>query len=286
MRASYSRDGSIILNGIHTAFPREAKNGFLFSGESHDFWEMMYCIKGSATVTAGDRILTLGENKCILFRPMEFHSFRVEKETDSLFFIISFSAEGALLPRVGGNVFQLDRALRSDIFGIIELLNFDACRFDEDRLSQGYLKRLEALQGGMTLLINSLENFLIRLSDSSAAKTDTPVSTEAKIYTEALRHIDMHIGEQLTIEELARLCSVSSAYLKKLFRKYNGLGIHEYILKSKITLARQMLSSGDTVSQISERLGFASPNYFSTAFKRETGISPLEYKKGNFFEVY
>ena len=94
MRNYYVRDNSLAVNGIYTAFPRKVENGYLFAGETHDFWEMMYCAKGFATVTSGDRVVTLAEDQCIFFRPMEFHSFRVEKNANSLFFIISFSADG------------------------------------------------------------------------------------------------------------------------------------------------------------------------------------------------
>ncbi|MBQ9940468.1 MAG: helix-turn-helix transcriptional regulator [Clostridia bacterium] len=63
-----------------------------------------------------------------------------------------------------------------------------------------------------------------------------------------------------------------------MFGKYNGLGIHEYILKNKIFLAKQMLRDGFSVTETSDKLSFSSQNYFSTAFKREVGISPGKYK--------
>ena len=46
-----------------------------------------------------------------------------------------------------------------------------------------------------------------------------------------------------------------------------------------MTEAIKLLASGMTVSEVAEKLEFSSPNYFSMAFKKETGTSPFEYKK-------
>ena len=169
---------------------------------------------------------------------------------------------------------------------MIDLLDFESETSEQENLIQYFLKKLSSVNGGMNLLINSFENFLIELSSRGVTKANIPDNSETKIYTDALRHIDAHTADSLTVDRLARLCNVSSTYLKKLFRKYNGLGIHRYITKNKISLARKMLAEGKPVSSIAEELGFSSSNYFSTVFKREMGISPLEYKSGDFFEYY
>ena len=125
---------------------------------------MMYCIEGSATVTSGDRVVTLTEDQCIFFRPMEFHSFRVEENVNSLFFIISFSAEGEDAKKLGGKIFHLDRELNSRLSAVIDLLDFESETSEQENLAQHFLKKLSSVNGGMNLLINSFENFLIELS--------------------------------------------------------------------------------------------------------------------------
>ena len=52
-----------------------------------------------------------------------------------------------------------------------------------------------------------------------------------------------------------------------------------YFLKLKIDAAKKMLREGKTsVSDIAASLAFDSPNYFSKAFKKVTGRTPLQYK--------
>ena len=125
---------------------------------------------------------------------------------------------------------------------------------------------------------NMVENMLISLSAEGESRVQIVKNSETDIYTEALRIINSYCYEKLTVNELALKCNVSSAYLKKIFAKYNGLGIHEYILQNKISIAKQMLSEGEPVTTVADSLGFSSQNYFSTAFKRKTGVSPSEYK--------
>lgn len=65
-------------------------------------------------------------------------------------------------------------------------------------------------------------------------------------------------------------------------KSITGLGIGEYILKVRIDMARRYLSeTGMTIAEISDKLGFSSQRYFSTAFKRATGLSPSEFRKSS-----
>ena len=82
-----------------------------------------------------------------------------------------------------------------------------------------------------------------------------------------------------TLRYIAKKLNVSVSYLKKIFTKYAGLGVHKYFLKSKITIACRLLRRGMSVCEVSEKLSFSSHNYFSTVFKRETGRLPSEFRK-------
>ena len=67
--------------------------------------------------------------------------------------------------------------------------------------------------------------------------------------------------------------------LKKLFRKYTDSGVMAYFSRMKINRAMEMLGAGASVASVSEKLAYANQFYFSTAFKRQTGYTPTEYRK-------
>ena len=56
--------------------------------------------------------------------------------------------------------------------------------------------------------------------------------------------------------------------------------VMDYVLKTRIMMAKELLSNGLTsVTEISEACGFSSISYFSQAFKNLTGTTPLKYRK-------
>ena len=60
----------------------------------------------------------------------------------------------------------------------------------------------------------------------------------------------------------------------------------EYILKSRIALAKELLyTSKKSISEISEDCGFSSLSYFSRSFKAEVGLTPLQYHKNHFAKI-
>ena len=85
--------------------------------------------------------------------------------------------------------------------------------------------------------------------------------------------------DSATVDELADLCGMSTSNLKKVYSMYSVFSIHKYFVKLKIARAIEMLEEGYNVTEISDKLGFNNQNYFSIVFKRETSMSPLNYRK-------
>ena len=62
-----------------------------------------------------------------------------------------------------------------------------------------------------------------------------------------------------------------------MFSEFTGCGVGKYFLILKLVFAASLLKEGQSVKQVSEKLSFSTPNYFSTSFKREMKMSPKEY---------
>lgn len=72
----------------------------------------------------------------------------------------------------------------------------------------------------------------------------------------------------------------SYSHLSKLFKHATGVTIEKYFIRLKIEKAKEILILGEMdIADIAWLLGYSSSQNFSTQFKKETGKSPVEYKK-------
>ncbi|TGD71705.1 AraC family transcriptional regulator [Mangrovimicrobium sediminis] len=80
--------------------------------------------------------------------------------------------------------------------------------------------------------------------------------------------------------ELAELCGISQGHLARSFKASTGWQIHKYIAEQRLRSAQVLLAQPAlSCEEIAQRLGFKSPAYFSTVFRRMTGRTPTEYRR-------
>jgi len=84
----------------------------------------------------------------------------------------------------------------------------------------------------------------------------------------------------VSLETVAEKLNVHPTYLSILFKESVGVNFKNYVLEHKIKKAMQMLAATDMpVHAISEKLGYMDPMYFSKIFKKQTGMTPGEYRR-------
>ncbi|MGB8362996.1 MAG: helix-turn-helix domain-containing protein [Rhizomicrobium sp.] len=83
-----------------------------------------------------------------------------------------------------------------------------------------------------------------------------------------------------SMSELSRLCGISQSHLMRSFKASTGWQIHKYIAEERLNAAKRMLAEDEfSLKEISARLGFCSPAYFATAFRRTTGMTPMDFRR-------
>lgn len=96
-----------------------------------------------------------------------------------------------------------------------------------------------------------------------------------------------HLNEKLSLEELAKLTGTNKTYLCELFKKETGITIFQYATKLKIEASEKMLMYTDyTPADISNYFAFSSHSHFISIFKKQTGVTPTEYRKLHFQKYF
>lgn len=92
-------------------------------------------------------------------------------------------------------------------------------------------------------------------------------------------YIAAHVDEDLTAGNIAERFHYNASYLSRIFRFHNLQTLSGYIMSRKIHAAKQQLrQTAEPVQAIAASLGYQSSQAFARAFKRETGLSPQEYR--------
>ena len=96
----------------------------------------------------------------------------------------------------------------------------------------------------------------------------------------AIHYIRTHLTDRLTVEEIAGSTGYSSSYFSHMFTEETGLSPYQFVLKSRMDHAQQLLKTTRlSVQEIAFQCGFNSAANFCYTFKRNTGISAHEYRK-------
>lgn len=96
----------------------------------------------------------------------------------------------------------------------------------------------------------------------------------------AIGHLEHHLAEAVTLDELTGLTDLSASTLNRAFRRAVGLPPLAYHLRLRIRRAGDLLRTTDlSITQIADRTGFDDANYFARQFRRAMGLSPSAYRK-------
>ena len=105
-----------------------------------------------------------------------------------------------------------------------------------------------------------------------------PSRDEAR-FKDIVELMNNHCESNLCVNDIADLCHISTSNMKRLFSLYCDRGVAKYFLTVKLRRSMQLLDEGVSCFEIADRLGFSSVNYFHTVFKRETGLTPGDFRR-------
>lgn len=135
----------------------------------------------------------------------------------------------------------------------------------------------------LTVIKNRILEILLSLSRLAGVREggDEAITESDDVRIARVKqYIKDNTGTLFTCAEVAQQCHFNVKYLNRIFKKQTGMTLLEYIHRTKVKDAEALLTeSKASLEEISRMLGFANVYYFSSFFKRCTGITPGTYRK-------
>ena len=257
------------VTDIYTLFYQEKEKGFVFRGEQHLPYELTYVDKGTMHNIVAGQDHVLAQNQMMIIGPEQWHMQYADPEEVVNFVTISFRCSLPLPEAVVNRVLFAKRGSSRLMAAILREKEEDN-PYRTDRI-------FSLLQ---LLLIELIRSVVGENREEEPVAAASTVQGENQILDGALQYITGHFGEKLTVTDLAKHCSVSSAYLSLLFQKNLHQSPAAYMRRIRLEESKQLLRRGNmNVSQIAAMLQFSSVQHFSRAFRQYYGITPSAYSK-------
>lgn len=152
---------------------------------------------------------------------------------------------------------------------------------NQDLWKDGF-KLFESIQKNTTIRDMSLKMMNFAQAVAGELKSAKSMSNQLFINKVISFIKKNYFDENLKLTTAAANISISSGYLSALFKKETGQNFSDFLTQVRIDNAKYLLKNTDKKTyEIAFETGFSNPNYFSYAFKKNTGLSPSEYKDLN-----
>lgn len=130
------------------------------------------------------------------------------------------------------------------------------------------LKMLKEVKQWLQAVLNTTIEFLI------AEDENTP-----PLIKQVLHYININYSKDISMKGLADTFNINAAYLGQLLKKETGELFSDYLNKTRVEKAKELLLTTDLkASKIAEKTGYSDDNYFFKAFKKISGITPMEFR--------
>ncbi len=166
----------------------------------------------------------------------------------------------------------------------VEIPFFRACIIQDHRTA----KLLHSLHRSLTASASTLERqskflwifaqFVQKYADDRPF--ERPVGCERAAVVKIREYLEDRYDSNVSLDELARLVSLSSYSLLRAFRQTVGLPPHAYLNQVRVNRAKRMLQTGSSLADAAIATGFVDQSHFSKHFKKLVGVPPGLYQAG------
>ncbi len=256
-----------------------------FSGEKHDFWEMVYVEEGQLVEISGEETHQLSAGDVLFHKPNIFHRTINPGHTNIKAYNISFQCPSRAMDFFKNYKGTLSAASQQIARMLVEEGKRSFVPYSTPRGDNTIAVKKDAPIGGQQMYRIYLEALLINILREQSSFQPLPIFAskadfQKSLYTQMIEYLKENLYGSLTLEGLQRKFSYSNTFLCTRFKEQAGESIMQYYNRLKIEEAcRLMQRTEASLSEISMQLGFNNPYYFSRVFKKVKGVAPSEYRK-------
>lgn len=265
----------------------EYPHKFIFKGERHNFWELLYVDKGVVFVGTDRERYQLQQGQIIFHKPNEFHSVECNGIISPCLVVISFVCNSPSMNYFENKVLRITQRTKS----LMSIIINEAKKNFQTNLSDPFYTKLELRDnrpfGSEQLIKNYFEAFLLELiiHNSQNEKEGTLLNTtqveDRRFRFEmANSYMQHNLAENLSLSDICNHCSMSNSLAQQIFKHETGNSVMQWYARLRIEKAKQLIREGKgNMTAIAYQLGYSSIHHFSKQFSKVDGKSPTEYAK-------
>lgn len=264
------------VDGIFTVHYFEFGKNYEFTGEKHNFWEIVYADKGELEFCAENKWGLLMPGSIVFHRPMEFHSLRANGVVAPNAAVVTFECHSEAMSFFDDMVCGLNGDERKLLGKIISEAKNAFTTILDDPHTKCLKKRGNV--AAEQLMGIYLEELLLSLYLRNKNEKKPLIRRRTSSTEQVIKFMDENADKRLCISDIAKGVNKSESELKRIFKEETGMGVMTYFRNMKINYAKRMLrEKNQNITEIAMNLGYNDIHHFSKQFKSITGMSPREY---------
>ena len=273
----------VSIYAIVTADHLTGFHGHFYPHSHNSAWELCYCVRGQISALQDGKELFFQSGQCLLIPPGVEHSVSIADECEAV--VISFTCMDSHLSALRGLPVDTNSRQQQRFLEILtELRSAFALEQDKLRIIKFRPSATSPL-GAEQLICCYLEEILIEMLRSVVQQDETQhrdleEAVQSLLASQITAYIRENLGEDLSVESIARQFHYSRNRLGILYKAATGTSVGKAITDLRIARAKELLTAGEkSITEIAGDLGFSSPQYFSRKFAQETGCPPSVFAK-------
>ena len=244
---------------------QKCPSGYSFGPIIRNNYVLHYILEGTGTLYLQDQEFPVSAGQAFVIPPKLVSCYEASSDTPWNYIWIHFNGQ-----KTSELLYKAGITSSHPVF-------FPSCRADEIRQCMQDFLKYNSLE--YRCIGNTYRLFQLLCDTTKNAPGVRETDKALRYIRDVIRFISNRYQEPIKIQEIADFCGLDRSYLCKIFKHATNYTPQEYLIFYRVKKAKQLLKDPDLpIQHIAYSVGYNDPFAFSKVFKKETGISPSQYR--------